>query len=356
MLSTLADKTGEPVDWWFIYKLPSDVGPKQDSTGFEYLYCDSKSKSGPKLSKITLDHHQSAVALTLGQIFSGDAETGYVLWNDEIPPTKKTPNPERNRAKGHTKGVLGFSKKTNSGFYLLHSTPRFPALGVIDLPDDERKYGQTYLCITLRDYDTVNVVAEVLRLQNEPQVYASRTPSVEATESIAKLAKEDSTPKPNNPADIEIVSKAGMHFRLMAKNRRWSEPAKGKTEGKDFWKDLVGPALKCDLNIETWRRGQVFGDTDSDAKGQSLDVLDVDLGAIGLKGYRWAYTKDHAKWGIAEANPLGYVVIADINRQVSQDKRGGGGLAFKHEGIWKALKSAEIVGKRAVKGPHDDKA
>ena len=69
-----------------------------------------------------------------------------------------------------------------------------------------------------------------------------------------------------------------------------------------------------------------------------------------------AYTKDHAKWGIAEANPPGYVVIADINRQVSQDKRGGGGLAFQHEGIWKALKSAEIVEKTAIKGPHEDKA
>lgn len=30
MLSTLADNTGEPVDWWFIYKLSIDVGPKKD--------------------------------------------------------------------------------------------------------------------------------------------------------------------------------------------------------------------------------------------------------------------------------------------------------------------------------------
>ena len=105
MLSTLADNTGKPVDWWFIYKLPVNVGPKKDSTGFEYLYTDSTSNAGPELSKLTLDHDQSAIALTLGQIFSGDGDLGYVLWNDEIPPTKQTPKPKDNGAKGHSKGV-----------------------------------------------------------------------------------------------------------------------------------------------------------------------------------------------------------------------------------------------------------
>ncbi len=90
-----------------------------------------------------------------------------------------------------------------------------------------------------------------------------------------------------------------------------------------------------------------------------MDVLAIDLAAIGYKGYHWPFTKDHAKWASTEHRPPdlflrhpGIVVIADINRDMSQSKRSGGGLAFQHDGIWQAFKSVMKVESAIKQKPH----
>lgn len=353
-ISALSDGYGQPIDWWFVYKLPHNIGPGRNSTGNEFLYCDSAWNPELHLSKHKLNDTRNAVTQTLRQIFSGDADTGYVLWNDEIPPTRAHPHPSNNGSKGHSKGVLAFNRKTDSGLYMLHSTPRFPADGEIELPDDEREYGQTFLCVSLR-YSTASQIAEILRIHNEPQVYASKHLPDDMHSPLVKLAREDHRPPGGKHplfADFKFRSKDRNEFRLFAKNKRWSEPTGGALHGKDFWNHLVGPALRDNIDVETWRRGEVFANVEPGSNRITMDVLGVNLAAIGYHGYQWPFTKDHAKWGSTEHRPAGFflrhpgfVVIADINRDQTQAKRGGGGLAFQHDGIWRAFRSVEHLGK-----------
>ncbi len=360
-VSALGDGQGNPVDWWFVYKLPQGIGPGKQSTGDEFLYCDSGWNSELHLSKNRLNDKKNAVTETLRQLFSGDAHTGYVLWNDEIPPTRSNPKPANNHAKGHSKGVLAFNKKTNSGFYLLHSTPRFPAVGEIELPADERDYGQTFLCVTL-NYATIVQIAEIARLHHEPQVYASKNLPSDAGSPLVKLAQHDHRPSGSKHPlfiDFKFRSKDRNEFRLFAKNKKWSEPGNGQGSGKDFWNHLVGPALHDNIDVETWRRGEVFENIDPGTNNVTMDVLGVNLASIGYHGYQWPFTKDHAKWGSTEHRPAGlflhhpgFIVIADINRDETQAKRGGGGLAFQHDGIWRALKSVEKVETTVKKTAH----
>jgi deoxyribonuclease-2 len=360
-ISALNDSHGNHVDWWFVYKLPHGIGPHQQTTGDEFLYCDASWNSELHISDNKLNDTKNAVTQTLKQIFSGDAATGYVLWNDEIPPTRSDPKPTNNHAKGHSKGVLAFNSKTDSGFYLLHSTPRFPAIGEIELPDDEREYGQTFLCVTL-NYATTVQIAEILRLHHEPQVYASKNLPADASSPLVKLAQHDhrhTKSKPSLFADYKFRSKDRNEFRLFAKNKKWSEPGNGNGRGKDFWNHLVGPALRDNIDVETWRRGEVFANVDPDSNNVTLDVLGVNLQSIGYHGYQWPFTKDHAKWGSTVHRPPGFlfrhpgfVVIADINRDETQAKRGGGGLAFQHDGIWQALRSVEHVETMIAKTSH----
>ena len=348
-LSALSNVDGKPVDWFFMYKLPIDIGPHPKTTGFEYLYMDAGVQA-LKLSPVTMDHDACAVALTLAQVFN-DAGMGYVLWNDEQPPTPANPKPQDNGGLAHSKGILGFSKATNSGFYLLHSTPRFPAVGVDDLPLDEDQYGQTYLCITV-DYATANQIADVLRVHHNVQVYGSNLADAAATDAVALLATKVRATVPAEPAAVPIQTIGGQSLEFFGKNKAWSEPAKGQAVGKDFWSDLVGPTLKVTLNVETWRRGTVFSELDADPDSgisdglDTEDVLALDLTPIAYPGYKWPFSKDHAKWGISEAAATGqtqrhYVIIGDINRQVSQENRGGGGLCIENEALWRALHQIE---------------
>lgn len=360
-VNVLNDGLGKPVDWWFIYKLPRAVGPGNHTTGDEFLYCDSTWGSELHLSKNKLNDDKNALTATLRQLFSVDSTTGYILWNDEIPPTKSLPRPSNNRAKGHSKGVLAFNKKANCGFYLLHSTPRFPAVGEIELPEDEREYGQTFLCVSLTFATSVQI-AEILRLHHEPQVYASKNLPEDLTSPLVNLVHQNShSLNRRQPlvADFSFRSKEQNDFRLFAKHRKWSEPTVENGRSKDFWNHLVGPALRDNMDVETWRRGKVFENVIPGTNRVTLDVLGVNLQAIGYGGYQWPFTKDHAKWGSTEHRPAGlllrhpgYVVIADINRDESQARRGGGGLAFQHDGIWKALRSVEKVDSAVQKTTH----
>lgn len=356
MIAPLSNQNGEAVDWWLSYKLPVKIGPQKNTTGFEFLYADSSPASQLSLSPIQLDHSQSALGLTLDQVFSGGPECGYVLWNDEIPPTQANPNPQNNGSLGHSKGVLAFSKKNDCGFYLLHSTPRFPVVGEKTLPDYERQFGQTYLCVSLKDYDTANQIAAILHCQNEAQVYASHLPESSSDEPLCKFANKEAPSPAPQPANLRFLTSQGSPFHLIAKNKSWSEPPRGSNVGRDFWKDLIGPTLNCDTDVESWRRGTVFGDLDQQNAAITEDIVDIDLGKIGLTGYSWPFEKDHAKWGIATVQPPGVIVISDINRQLSQDKRGGGGLAFQSPMLWQALDQIQVKEKNVESSPHHDQS
>lgn len=351
MLSPLSDKEGKPVDWWFIYKLPMKVGPKKDSTGFEFLYLDSKSNGPLILSETRLDQSNSALSLTLSEPFSKKSDYGYVAWNDEIPPTPSQPKPKNKGSKGHSKGILAFSKNQNCGWYLLHSTPRFPAIGEPQLPANEKKFGQTYLCVSL-DYASINQVAKLIQTQNEGQVYSSFLPGVLPEEALYQLENETAFSIPSIPASLDLKTPGGMSLKFIAKNKAWSEAKSGN--GKDFWKDLIGPELACNLDVETWRRGMVFGDQDAGGKQKTMDVVDINLEKAGFNGYSWTYDQDHSKWGFSCESKLHWVVIADINRQLSQEKRGGGSLAFVNFHLWNFLSSISIPEKKFETQDHKD--
>lgn len=330
-ITPLNNIMGQSVDWWFAYKLPTAIGPESNTTGFEFLYCDSNNDKELGLSEIKLDDEKSAIALTLKQVFDKNPDSGYILWNDEIPPIPGNPVHADNKGKGHSKGILAFSKKSNSGFYLLHSTPRFPLEAELTLPEDEKIYGQAYLCVGLKDYQTANDIADILLHQNDVQVYASHIPEVANTESLYQLAFNQRSGIPAEPATYSFETQNGIPFQLLAKNKHWSMAKTGDESGKDFWEDLVCPVLKTDFSVETWRRGLVFRDQEAGITEITTDIVDIDLSGNGLAGYKWAFTQDHSKWGVSKDEKDAYVVIADINRQISQSKRGGGGLAFKNK-------------------------
>lgn len=200
---------------------------------------------------------------------------GYLLWNDEIPPTRENPRPANNHLRGHSKGILAYCRSTNTGLYLLHSTPRFPLPGHAEFPDAELIYGQTFLCISLT-YQTAHQIAEVICTHHEPQIYSWKVGSEGANSSFAKLIAHEIDAKDSGASlfvDFQFRSKDRNQFRLFAKNRRWSEPAGATRAGRDFWNHLVGPALRDSMDVESWRRGEVFENVIPGTDRVTLDVF-----------------------------------------------------------------------------------
>jgi hypothetical protein len=106
----------------------------------------------------------------------------------------------------------------------------------------------------------------------------------------------------------------------------------------------VGPSLRADLGVESWLRGPSFGDTDPDGE-TTINATSIDLTALGVN-LAWPETKDHAKWAASFKNEGNWVCISDINREVTQGKRGGAAICFQNDKLWAALSHIEKFGPR----------
>lgn len=323
---------GTHVDWWFIYKVPKDARAAsktgKPATGYEYVYFDSGSKALAG-SKHLLNDKSNALWLTLEQFpVRAHPSCGAVFYNDEYPPQLHKSN---DGDRGHCKGVLAFDTATNSAVWLLHSTPRFPAPGNFDFPVDELDYGQTYLCVTLKDAKTAESIAQQMTTQQGPQAYGSPLPPSAGAVWHDLVGGKFTLSK--TPSTVAFTSKAGMPFRSIAKSRVW---------GRDFWNDAVGPDLKVDLDVESWRRGAIPPDEDSNKTDNIEDCTAIDLGPVGFP-YAWPETKDHAKWAASLKGNGDWICVADINRQISQDKRGGGAICFQHSPLWSSLAKIDQI-------------
>lgn len=336
-LSAINDTNNQPVDWWFMYKLPHDAkSPKEakkknaPSSGWEYLYFDADSSEGLALSRRTLEDKHCALQKTLEVIYNASANPsdglGWICYNDEVPEGAG----EDESSFGHTKGVLAFDLETDSAFWLLHSWPKFPNIATGELASAD--YGQTFLCVTLQDVDTARYIAEQMYHRQEPQTYQVHLPAdLKQSDIFYRVANGIDVNETDPPCDVAFFSKAWQPFRLLAKNRHWDQ---------DFWIDLVGPHLRVNIDVETWRRGTVPPHEDVDDSDSTSDILHIDLSPLGVS-YQWHYTKDHAKWGVSETDS--WVCVADINRQKSQEKRGGGSICFRNQELWECLRKIEIL-------------
>lgn len=330
-LSAIGD-SGKAVDWWFIYKVPKDAKAADKSgkpaTGYEYAYFDSGSKvlAG---SKHLLNDTSNALRLTLQQLpAKPHPSMGAVFYNDEYPSElKKTNNGDR----GHCKGVLAFDMASNSAIWLLHSTPRFPAPGMFAFPADELDYGQTFLCITLKDVKTAESIAQQMTTEQGPQTYGPPLPKGASAVWTSLTGGKYALSK--TPGTVAFSSKKGKAFRSIAKSRVW---------GQDLWSDAVGDDLNVDLDVESWRRGKIPSTVDSNKKDDIEDVIDIDFGPLGFP-YAWPETKDHAKWASSLKGNSDWICVADINRQESQSKRGGGAICFQHPALWASLAKIDKV-------------
>ncbi len=329
MTLTAMDESGAPVDWWFMYKVAgkakADDGRKL--LGTEYVYYDANS-SALALSPHHLDA-EGALPATLAQVYTPPtAGLGWFFYNDENPITGQVVG-----SRGHTKGVLAWDMETDSGFWLVQSTPKFPVQGAYAFPHTGTGNAQTLLCVTLPDADTAQTIAKQMFVAQQPNVYlASPVPAALAGDPNDARVKliHNQVAAGDTPVHVVIPfsTRGGVKMMSIAKNRTW---------GLDFYNDLVGPTLNENLDCETWEHDPTPPPADSDKLHTVLDMKGVDLHPLGID-VCWPEPDDHAKLALsAPSESPHFVCVGDLNYTLAQRKRGGGTVAFQCEGLWSAL-------------------
>jgi deoxyribonuclease II len=342
MTLSAMDDSAEPVDWWFMYKVAGKSSTTEGArapqigghtvTGGEYLYFDANGSTGTKLALSPNEVGGSgALGNTLQQVYGpSDSNVGWFFYNDENPIDGKV-----NGARGHTKGVLAFDMGSDTAFWLIQSTPKFPPRDAYSFPTTGMENAQTLLCVTLQDASVAQSIAKQMFVAQQPNVYhASDVPSAltgEPNDPRVKLMN-DQVAAGSTPVHVVIPfqSKAGLKFMSIAKNKTWN---------LDFYNDLVGPTLAENLDVETWEHDPVPPPDDSDKVHTVVDMKAVNLDALGLD-VMWPEADDHAKLCISAASEsTHYVCVGDINFTIAQRKRGGGTVAFQCEPLWSSISS-----------------
>lgn len=332
MAISAIDENGNPVDWWFMYKVSgeSETSDGRKILGTEYVYFDA---NAPADAKLTLSPNyvdkNGTLPNTLAQIYTAEnPNLGWFCYNDENPITGKT-----NGSRGHTKGVLAFDLESDTAFWLIHSTPKFSPKGIYAYPKTGMKMAQTLLCITLENADVAQSIAKQMFVAQQPNVYQAsdiptdlkKTPTDPRVLLIQNQVSADTTPL---QTVIPFNSKGGAKFMSIAKNKHW---------GLDFYNDLVGPTLNENLEVETWEHGTTPQPEDSDKVHDVVAMKSVNLDPLGID-IAWGEESDHAKLAISDRKEdIHYVCVGDINFTIAQEKRGGGTVAFQCDPLWQSI-------------------
>uniref|UniRef100_A0A7S1CAA6 Uncharacterized protein n=1 Tax=Bicosoecida sp. CB-2014 TaxID=1486930 RepID=A0A7S1CAA6_9STRA len=305
------DESGRSVDWWAAFKF---------SNSYNYAYADANSGGAWQESSHTLDSSSSgAHAHTLSQVY-GDAST-FGFYNDEPPNGAKASS-----TYGHTKGVFGTD--SSSGFWLIHSVPRYPdntASSYPGLPADEVKYGQSFLCVSY-DFSTFDAIGYLFQV-NRPKFYGS-TLSSGASSSLPNLVKAiaGSYDKTAGLVTKDLSSSGGNTFHMFAKTHYW---------GEDLYNQGVSPKFGDNTYVESWMNG--VGPLPTYCKPQYA-YNTYDIRSVNITGTQWKETQDHSKWAVLENQQV--VCIGDINRQHGQLGRGGGTACFSNSEMWHQMRLA----------------
>ncbi|XP_070270097.1 deoxyribonuclease-2-alpha [Myotis yumanensis] len=322
--------SGQPVDWFVVYKLPASN---------KYKYLDAGS-GGWRDGTGSMDSLKGAVGRSLLPLYRNTSQLAFLLYNDQPPNNYGTQN---SSSRGHTKGVLLLDK--DEGFWLIHSVPGFPPPAAYNWSLKAHRYGQTLLCVSF-PFDQFSTIGRQLRY-TYPNVYAHQLEGL----FLKKLPDLGEVVQGHHVLDgpwnssVTLTSKAGATFQSFAKFGKF---------GDDLYSGWLAEALGSNLQVQFWQHSAGILPSNCSGAQQVLDVTQVAF--PGPAGPTFNTSKDHSKWCVAPEGP--WACVGDMNRNSAEEHRGGGTLCTKLPAFWKAfqplVKAWEHCKSRAA--PHLQKA
>ncbi|XP_050537440.1 cell-death-related nuclease 7 isoform X2 [Daktulosphaira vitifoliae] len=296
------------------------------SDGTKYIYMDSNNPSWSYHNDIITEN--SAIGHSVSQMYAtSKMQNDTLMWlvyNDE--PT----NGPTSEILGHTKGIVVGNK--DSGYWLVHSVPKFPQLpyqnNSYTYPKTGIRYGQSFLCLSMQPQDLNNVGNQIIN--NEALVYGSHFGShlQSIYPQLYNASIAHNVPSNNrDPVKLAYFNTInGFKVLSISKNRHF---------GKDLYEDLVTNIAHSNLYTETWLNSKDRFNSSCSNKFKTMNIKSIVM--QNIKGIKIWYksSKDHSKWAISENSSNSLTCIGDINRAHDQTQRGGGTVCIDSLSIWK---------------------
>jgi hypothetical protein len=354
--------TGQPVDWWFVFKFNAESFPacggaqrtcafggtveRYKSFSQQFVFASSTDPALQPGGGCIGDTSADPLGATFGQVYN-DVSNGaffFVIWNDQF---YGDPLPDKDAPWGHSKGLLAWNKDGN-GMVLQVSTPSWPGSGSSSEP--RKSDGNTLGCVTDND---------VLVSQHFFALALTKADVVAVLEALANASVV------TDPGKLQIVNNGGP-ADIQALVSGLGKISKSKTATKAALSSGVLLISKpSDLNVPPWQMvsallgGEPLRAATWWAKPEiptttattTIGCWDRSLGApgaveIALTGTWQGKTLgfdgvaepdgNHAKIGVSSGDGgHSYVIFGDLNQQgtlagphCDSSQNGRGGLFF----------------------------
>jgi len=350
-------KTGQPVDWWFVFKFNAESFPgcgggaqracafggtvqKYDQFSQQLLYASSAAPALQAGGGCVGDTTGDPVGATFSQVYNGTFF--YLLWNDQFygDPAETEAAPY-----GHSKGMLAWNADGN-GFVMQVSTPSWPASGSSRNPrktdgntlgcvkDNDVLVSQHFFALTLTKADVVAVLealanASVVTNPARPElVNNGGPPDIQAlVKTLGKLSTSKTATTAKLSSGVVLVSKPSdlpVPPWQMVSALLGGEPLRAAT----WWADPQIASTDSSTTVGCWNP--------SLGKPGPVDIAVTGTWAgktLGFKGTA-APQGNHAKIGVSTGSHT-YAIFGDMNQQGSlsgpnckSSQNGRGGLFY----------------------------
>jgi len=241
----------------------------------------------------------------------------FAYYNDEKPKIQNS------YERGHLKGVINFD--ISSGFWLIHSVPKFPSIGRYIYHDSEIEYGQSFICVSLGASFFKSIISQLLIMQST--VYDYYIPNNFPLDREAAIMLQSFVHNKNVPN----LMKLGVVKLITVNHVPLLHFAKSRIFEKDLYSGLVAPYLKASILVESWVRGHKIPSSCNETY-KVFNVKTVKLLKDSFKEH-----SDHSKWVVSKHQDHPFICIGDINRMTTQFARGGGTMCVFNSDIWKVF-------------------
>jgi hypothetical protein len=350
-------KSGQPVDWWFVFKFNAETfpgcgGTAQQACPFggkvqaykhfsqQFAYASSSNHTLQQGAGCVGDSTVDPLGATFSQVYKG--KLFYVLWNDQF---YGDPISSESAPAGHSKGMLAWDKDGN-GLVLQVSTPSWPASGSSKKPrktdgntlgcvkDNDVLVSQHFFSLKLNKSDVVTVLkaldnASVVTDPAKLQIVKNGGPAdIQAlVKGLGNTSPSKTATKDTLSSGVVLISKPSKLLVppwQMVSALLGGEPLRAAT----WWARPEIPTTTATTAIGCW--------DPSIAKPGAVEIATTGTWAgneIGLEGLPEA-DGNHAKIGVSTGSHS-YAIFGDMNQQGSlsgpnckSSQNGRGGLFY----------------------------
>jgi hypothetical protein len=236
---------GNPVDWWFVFKLNGYAFPGCGSGGSgiclfggtarpyttphgqQYIYASSQNPTLRQGSGCAGTSTSDPIGATYSEIYNGSYH--YVVWNDQFltgPLIKGCPKGDCSEPWGHSKGMVAWDDDGN-GLIMQVTTPSWPASGSSQyqragdgntlgcVHDDNVEWSQQFFALKLTEDDLIKVLTALVNASvatdiSNPQIVNNGGPS-DVMDLVNQLGRNTSTSTSPTQATlstgVQLISK-----------------------------------------------------------------------------------------------------------------------------------------------------